>query len=110
MSTNSFVSAIENGDECRKHNISYRTYSLSHLFTQLAAKNGQVSRTFAAAKNGQVSRKIPAARNGQVSRAAAKLFVANSFHFSLVVRAIENDDDYRITKTCPCNNKRFLKL
>ena len=33
---------------------------------------------------------------GQVSRkfAAAKLFVANSFRFSLVVRAIENDVDY----------------
>ena len=34
---------------------------------------------------------------GQFSRkfAAAKLFVANSFRFSLVVRAKENDSDYR---------------
>ena len=36
-------------------------------------------------------------RIGQVSRqfSAAKLFVANSFRFSVVVRAKENDDDYR---------------
>ena len=62
-----------------------------------AVKNGQVCRKFAGAKKGQVSRKFTAAKIGQVSRkfAAAKLFVANSFRFSLVVRAIENDDDNR---------------
>ena len=61
-----------------------------------AAKNGQVSRKFAAAKNGQVSRKFDAVKIGQVSRkfAAAKMFVANSFRFSPVVRTIENDVDY----------------
>ena len=60
-------------------------------------KNCQVSRKFAAAKIDQVSRKFAAAKVGQVSRkfAAAKLFAANSFCFSLLVRAIENDDDYR---------------
>ena len=59
--------------------------------------NGQIGRKFAAAKNGQVSRKVTAAKIGQVSRkfAAAKLFVANSFRFSLLLRAIENDDDNR---------------
>ena len=62
-----------------------------------AAENGQVSRKFAAAKKGKVSRKFVAAKIGQVSRqfAAAKSFVANSFLFKLVVRAIEYDDDYR---------------
>ena len=62
-----------------------------------AAKNGQVSRKHFVTKNGQVSRKFAAAKIGQVSRkfAAAKLFVANSFRFSLVVRAIENDDHFR---------------
>ena len=62
-----------------------------------AAENGQVSRKFAAAKNGKVSRKFVAAKIGQVSRqfAAAKSFVANSYRFKLVVRAIEYDDDYR---------------
>ena len=55
-----------------------------------AAKNGQVSRKFAAAKNGKVCRKFAAAKIGQISRkfAAAKLFVADSFCFSLTVRAI----------------------
>ena len=54
-------------------------------------------RKLAAAKNGQVSRKFDAVKIGQVCRkyAPAKLFVANSFCFSLVVRAIGNDDDYR---------------
>ena len=62
----------------------------------VAAKNDPVSRKFAAAKNGQVSRKFAAAKIGKVSRkAAAKLFFVNSFRFSLVVMAIENDDDDR---------------
>ena len=60
-------------------------------------KNGQVRRKFAAAKNGLISRKFAAATIGQVSSkfAAAKLFVVIRFCFSLVVKAIENDDDYR---------------
>ena len=70
-------------------------YKVSRKFA--AARNGQVSRKLLQRKNGLVSRKFAAAKIGQVSRkiAAAKLFVTNSFRFSLLVRAIENDDDYR---------------
>ena len=54
------VSAIENGDECRKHNI-----FLSNLWPESFVH--KVSIKFAAAKNGQVSRKFAAVKNGQVS-------------------------------------------
>ena len=70
---------------------------LQRKTAELAKKLLQQKWSIKQAKNGQVSRKFDLAKIGQVSRkfAAANLFVADSFRFSLIMRSIENDDDYR---------------